>query len=136
MNTIMPGENGLSPEKLDQALAIAEDYLGRAQIPFLVLGNTLEGVIKAELFGDKVELGVRERYLTDDTLGMLKIVNPDLKVEGDKICFAWEGVPVEIKVIKRNYKFFENPDSVFYKVTEYKIPNPLETYRKARYLIK
>ena len=131
-----PSRSGLSPDQLDRALATAEDLLSRAQIPFLVLGETLRGILKEELFGEKIELGVRERYLTASTRGMLRIVDPDLEIGEDKISFEYEGVPVEIKIIKRNYKCLENPDRVFYKITEYWIPNPMSEYKKARYLIK
>jgi len=129
-------KSGVSPDKLDQALAIAEDLLIRAQIPFIVLGKTLEGVLKESLEGDKIELGVRKRYLTKDTLGLLKLVMPGLKVEENLLSFDWEGVPVEIKIINRNYKCLENPDKVFYKVTEYFIPNPVDDYLKIKQLIR
>jgi hypothetical protein len=136
MNNNLENKNGLSPEKLDQALATAEDLLTRAQVPFLVLGDTLKGILKEELYGEGIELGIRERYLTKDTLGMMKLIRPDLRVEPDSIYFEYEGVPVEILIIRRNYKCLENPDTVFYKVTEYKTPNPLVGYFQARYLIK
>jgi len=136
MNNDLENKNGLSPDKLDQALATAEDLLTRSQVPFLVLGDTLRGVLKEELYGEGIELGIRERYLTKSTLGIMKLIRPDLKVEPGSIYFEHEGVPVDILIIKRNYKCLENPDTVFYKVTEYKIPNPLDGYFHARYLIK
>ncbi|MDD5220005.1 MAG: hypothetical protein PHV11_05545 [Candidatus Bipolaricaulis sp.] len=136
MKNDLQNKSGLSPDKLDQALATAEDLLTRAQVPFLVLGDTLKGVLKEELYGEGIELGVRERYLTKGTLGMLKLVNPDLEFRSNSIYFEYEGVPVEIQIIKRNYKCLENPDTVFYKITEYKIPNPLDRYFQAMYLIK
>src|SRR3990167_5697627 len=113
------------PDKLDQALAIAEDLLTRAQIPFFVLGDTLKGALNEQLSGDLIELGVRQRYLTRDTLGMLKLVRQDLVFYDDRIEFEYEGVPVQILIIKRDFKCLNNPDTIFYKITEYKIPNPL-----------
>jgi len=129
-------KNGWSPDQLDRALAIAEDLLTRAQIPFLVLGKTLDGVLKDSLDCDKIELGIRKRYLTRATSGMLKTVMRDLEIGEDKICFEHESVPVEIKIIKRNYKCLKNPDKVFYRVTEYYIPNPMSEYNKVRHFIK
>jgi len=134
--TDMQNKSGASPEKLDAALATAEDLLTRAQIPFVVLGETLKGVLKEELHGSGIEIGVRERYLTKDTIGMLKLVRQDLEIKDGYIFFEHDGVPVEIQIIERNWKCLENPDKVFYKVTEYYIPNPLESYWKQRYLIK
>ena len=145
MNNDTQNKNGLkpelSPDQLDQALATAEDLLGRAQIPFLVLGKTLEGVLKEKLEGDKIELGVRKRYLTEDTLGILKIVTDSffgqkVTIEDNLISFEHGGVPVEIRIINRNYKCLENPDKVFYKVTEYFIPNPVGDYLKIKALIQ
>jgi len=136
----MPSKNGPSPDELDAALAIAEDLLFRAQIPFIVLGETLLGVLEERLTGDKIELGIHKRYLTGSTKSMLEIISKmfdhEFQVGEDKIILKYKDVPIEIKIIGRKYDCLENPDTRFYKVTEYLIPNPIDDYLKIRGLIK
>ncbi len=130
-------ENGLKAEDLDQALLWAEDTLTRAQIPFLLLGDTLKSITQGDqVAGEKIELGVRERHLTYDTAGMLKIVEPHINIGEGLITFEKFGVPVEIKIIKKKWAVLENPELIFYRVSEYLVPNPVEKYLKMRYLIK
>lgn len=139
-NQSMPSKSGRSPEELDQALAIAEDLLFRAQIPFIVLGETLLGVLEEKLTGDKIELGIHKRYLTGSTKSMLEIITKmfdhEFKMDEDKITLKYNEIPIEIKIINRKYDCLENPDTRFYKVTEYLIPNPISDYIKIRGLIK
>lgn len=129
--------NGLSPSQLDRALDWAEDTLTRAQIPFLLLGETLRSIRETgQLAGDKIELGIRRRYLTHSTKGMFRLLEPQAEIIDGYIRFEHNGVPIEIKVITKDYYFFRNPNRVFYGVSDYMTPNPWDKYYKARFIIK
>ena len=128
--------------QLDNALRMAEEYMERSTIPFFLLGQTLKSVMeKEQVSGDKIEIGIRKQHLTKDTLGMLKMVVPDLVLFSDnglttKMEFRVDDVPVEVKVIHKKFKIVENPDKIWYKVTQYRIPNPVDEYWKARHFLR
>lgn len=127
----------VSLEQLDKALDRIEDDLSRASIPFVILGQTLRSIaMDDQVKGEKIELGIMERYLTDSCLGILKDRQPDLIREKGKIKLEIESVPVEIRVIRKRWSVLDNPNFLFYKVSEYRIPNPLERYWKVQGLIK
>ena len=152
MKIVMKKENGLSERKLephemlnyvpsfealDWALNMAEDYLSRSQIPFLLSGETLESIVKNDqIAGSKVELMAQKRNLTKAGLSMLRETTGGFEQTDSKLVFTVKEVPVEIKIIKRKYKILENPDVLFYKISEYKIPNPLERYWKVKGLFR
>lgn len=83
---------------------------------------------------NKIEVGLTSKRVTPEVRQALK----EWKYE--KVDGHWEqvymNVPIIFREIKRNYKFLENPDTRFYDVDEYKIPNPFESYWKARFLVQ
>ena len=127
-------------EQINKALFWIDDTLDRSQIPYLLGGELARQLFDNEdagkfIVADKIELITHERYVTKDTFGLLKTFIP--WVEKDKVIkLEYEGVPIEIKVLKRKYKFFEYPDLKFYMRDEYQIPNPFERYYKARFIIQ
>lgn len=131
--------NGL---RADAALAIAEDYLHRARIPFMALGDTARHIVERgeDIYGaidvKEVELGVFKRHLTPDCLSLLKAVCPSVIHNSKQLRFTHDGVDVKIKVIHRKYDCLNNLDTKFYKVTEYQIPNPFAKYWKIRGIIQ
>lgn len=98
---------------------------------FIVLGDTAEGVIKGELYGDKIEVGVEKKYFTEELSRSLDL-NGVTGNEADGYSFTVGKVPVKIQVIKKKYKFLENPDFVFYMGDTYHYANPYETYKKLK----
>ena len=120
----------------NEALRWIADTLTWSQIPFFLLGETGEKVlVEDELLVDKVEIGILEKNFNDTTQRLFRGFVRDAEY-GDTVKLEREGVPIELKIIKKHYKFFENPDTVFYRADEYKIPNPWHKYWKSRYLIK
>ncbi len=123
------------PEDLDTALAMAEDYMERAMLPFVLLGDTLKSIKdKDQVDGDKIELGIEVKQLTKEVKSLFKTWEFD--VSDNMITFKVGEVPVEILIIKRHWTFLEHLDVMFYKITQFKIPNPWRKYLKARWLVK
>jgi len=83
---------------------------------------------------DKIEWMIPERGLTPEVKSLFKTWGFKENAKGYE--YTFEGIPVQIRVIKRRYSFFERPDQRFYKVDDFKIPNPFEKYWKARFLIQ
>ena len=129
----MPGK--LSENVLHKALLHVEDLMGRILTPFILLGDTAKGVKKESLAGlDKIQVGVMEKELIESNLRTLETLVGDIRTDYG-FGYVVGGVPVEIHIIKKNIPIFENPDHAFYRAGEYAIPNPIEEYSKARWLI-
>jgi hypothetical protein len=124
------------------ALRWVTDVLECSQIPFFVLGDLVLPMIEdkpAEV--EKVEIGVLKNSWNDTTKSLLKTFFLRTPFEGidldtQILKLDFNGVPIEVKVIQRNYEFFKNLDTSYYWTDEYKIPNPWAKYLKSRYLIK
>ena len=131
------GSKEFTHEQLDKALFNVEDIFGRAMCPFLLLGQTAKDVVE-ELYlsGNHVEVGVEERYLTKGVRSTLKTYIKNIEFKDEGFVYEVEGVPVKVKFIKKRYPFFKYPDSYFYLAGDYKLPNPFESYWKARFLIR
>lgn len=135
-------------EELDKALLYIDDLLDRAVCPFMVGGLTARCVMEQEpsldgrkLRGRKIEILIRKRHLTKEVLSSLK-THP---ISGKERTFKetdtgyyieHENVPIEIRVIKTNYSFLQNPDRSFYMVMDLGIPNPFKQYWKVRGVLK
>lgn len=123
----------------ESALYYLEDVMDRAMIPFVLLGDVSRSVVKnldTEVT-QPIEIGIKKKHLTQYAMRTLPMFLPPDTVYGeDKITFTWDQTPVTVKIIKRDWKVLENPDQVFYKITQFNIPNPFNEYWKQRFLIR
>lgn len=131
------GTNGVTKTELDKALRETHDlFVDRCLLlNFLVLGDTAEGIRQGELYGDKIEVGVEKRYFTEELLRSLEL-NGIEKTEKGNYKFTVGEVPIFIKLIKKKYKFFENPDFAFYMGDTFYFGNPYEKYKRVSKLIR
>jgi hypothetical protein len=124
----------LGHEDLHDALLWIQDILERCSIPFIVGGELAKQMLKESdpsLSGDRVELYVYDRYLTDSTSSFLKTFL-NLKEVDSVIETKYKDVPITIKILDKTYPFFDNPDTRFYYVTEFRFPNPFSEYWKEK----
>lgn len=124
-------------ESVNMALQHVQDLLDRVTVPYVLLGDVVEGIVKkGSLSGvNKVEVGIEERYLIPEIISSIKTLMGDIKTKSGYGYF-FDKIPVEIKIIKKRYKFFEHPDTVIFKMQDYRIPNPIDDYLKARWIVK
>lgn len=141
--TLPDGGNGskLSDIDLEKGLFDVEDLLERTMTPFVLLGKTAESVKNGNIEGEFVEVGVKETDLTDYMLSTLKTFTlgefkDEITEKGRYISYVTNGVLVKIKVLTKKFKFLDNPDHIFYKFAQYRVPNPLDSYLKAQHLVK
>jgi hypothetical protein len=142
-----------SSKQLNEALYHATDITDRCLLPFFLMSETAACIVNEEILEGctGIYLGVPIRYLAEYTLSTLRTLakgadtNYGIKEYAEKlnkkgkicnITWVYRGVPIELKVINRNYSFFEHPDFKYYMAEEFKIPNPFENYYKARFLIQ
>ena len=125
---------------INAALRDIYDLGERIQLFPLMLGDVAkqihdnQDIMMDVKVNDKIEWGIHEKNMTPEVISLFKTWNFKPNDRGWE--YTFENIPIQIVVIKRKYKFFDNPDQKFYKVDEYKIPNPFESYWKARYLIR
>lgn len=127
-----------SIDELNKALFDFEDLMERCQTPFFLIGDSGKDVLDGFLLrGNKVEVAFKASQLTDmviSTINTYKGVT--LTRDTGKWTYFVDEVPVEVTIITKKYKFFENPDSIFYWGENYWLPNPYAKYYKSRYIIK
>ena len=117
------------------ALRWISDILDWSQIPFVVMGDLVKQMVNGEPIDvDKIEIAIQKNSWNATTQSLFKTFVPE--VQFDNLNFVSNNVPVSLKIITRKYEFFKNPDVVFFWADEYKIPNPLGKYMKARYLVR
>lgn len=131
--------------KVNDTLLFIDDILQRSQIRFLLLKEVAKQVkdtsngITPELSLPIIEIGIQQKDLSPITYPtlktLLKSAHVEAKYDDASIQFEKYGVPVYIKIVRRKYAFFQNPNRVFYRVTEFDLPNPFDGYWKARFFI-
>ena len=128
----------LTHQQIESALYYLEDIFDRAQIPFILLEELARQVHDEvpSLSMSEVDVGIEEKYFKETGQGMLKIVAPELYMDNNVISLTKFGVPITIWVIHKQWKFFQSPDTKFYGVTSFKLPNPFNSYWRARFLVK
>lgn len=123
----------------EEALYFVEDVFGRAMVPFVLLGETAKAIIENadRRVESKIEIAVHEKQLTEYGVSTLKmLLPPDAKWTKSKIVFEHHETPVEVKILKRHYRFLMNPDQAFYRLTHFRVPNNFPKYWKARFILQ
>jgi hypothetical protein len=123
----------------NDALYYTEDLLNRAFIQFVLLGDTAKTLIEGfhtDLDG-QIDIGILNKDYTESGKRVLLSVLPrDSKVTKKEISFVYGEIPVKIKIIHKNYQFFENPEHIIHKISDFCVPNPFDRYYKSRNLIQ
>lgn len=145
------GQNGtaqmqpraFTPQQLHDALFGALDLMERAMCPFFLLKETAQKVIESEqridfdLEGLRwIDIGIKATQLTPEVLSTFATHGQDYRNDGTNIRFSINGVPVIVRIVHRDYGVLRNLDTVFYKIEEFKIPNPFEKYWEMRGFIR
>ncbi len=137
----MNSTNGveLETEKLDAALMDIWDLASRCLLQkiFLILGETgLAIKEKRALNGDGIDVGIPQRYLTKEVMSTLHTFHPEAEFTDKGMTYVHFEVPVRIKFIQNNYKFFQHPEAVFYAAEDFQIPNPFSNYYRSRFIVR
>lgn len=141
MNKTTNGRSGpiFSSEKLQEALFTIEDLMDQLLTPYFLHLKTAECVKNNTLLdGDGIDVMIRDKSLTQYVYDILA---DKFKLTPDQIKDGFElksvgGVPMRVKVYKRDYHFFKYPDHVVYQFGTYQLPNPFGVYWKSRFLIR
>ncbi len=128
--------------KIGSALRDLYDVTEMAMLPYILLGDAarqmkdgVDGFTDHFVKVDKLEWGMFEKNLTPEVQSLFRTWGFE-SWEDKGFKYEHEGFPVFVRVITRNYKFFQMPDHVYYGPDMFKIANPFETYWKSRFIIK
>lgn len=133
------GNNGLKkldPLAINGAMRYIYDQMERCLIyDYVILGDASRAIFEGrQIDTNKIEVGIKGMQFTPEVLSLFKewgyYKGTDLQWHT-----SFEGVPITFKIIKRKYNFLKNPDTKFYDVDEYHLPNPFEKYWKMRAMI-
>lgn len=129
----------------EHALMFVEDIFDRCMTSFFLLGETAREVVDSRNASPldpidtnkPIEVGIKRGHLTEYAVSTLKMfIPPDARWSKNSIEFEHLGTPVKIRIINRKFKVFDNLDTVHYKATTFKIPNPFNKYWKQRSLVR
>lgn len=123
--------------QLEEVLLFVEDTFDRAVMPFLVVGTTGKCVLEDRyLEGEGIELMVRSRDYSHFARETIKLLLPDAVMTDNQITFSYKGVPVTVTIVYKLYPFLKNPETRFYGIANFLLPNPFQEYWKVRALFK
>lgn len=135
-------------DAMHDALRAVYDLLDTAKalgtVYYMTL-DTAKGIKDGKLFGDKITAAIHERFLFKEVKSSLKSqldywqdrkISEPYEITDDFIRFSYKGVPIEIKILKRRYKFFDNPEAITYNFDDFLLANPFSKYWPARFIVR
>lgn len=144
MNMTSSSSNGNIPtEKLHKTLRALWDMM-----EFYIWHPTLDtakGIKEGNLAVEKLTAAIHQRHYTKEVQSAIKTqldywqsrkISEPYEMTDDVIRFTYEGVPVEIKILKKRYKFFDYPNPVNYNYDDFRLANPFEKYWPARFIVR
>jgi len=122
--------------ELTDALFWIEDILGRGLINFCLVGDIADQIRKYNdptLLADKIEIEILRQRYTRSGRNMISSWIPQAKDDTlNEIKIDYKNVPIHIKIIDKDPGYLKNTNTVFYYITEFKVPNPYEVYQNVR----
>ncbi len=116
-------------EELRDVLMWAEEVMNRCQIPFVVLGSAAYQIVHDEpLNVPKITLGVLKQHAVEEQTSLLKACDPSLEINMDGWTFTKGSAKVIVRVLTKKYKTLMDPDTHWYFVEPFRIPNPFQEY--------
>ena len=140
--TLLSGKE-FSKEQLNEALRAIWDLM-----EFYIWHPTLEtakSIREGQIQGSKITAVIQKRHLTKEVKSAIKAqldywqdrgISEPYTFDDQWIKWTYNGVPIEFKILKQRYNFFERPDARWYMNDDYHLANPFDKYWKARFIVK
>lgn len=141
VQTIVPEEpvvvsNVYTHNQIHDALLFAQDLMERSSFyDFILLGDIAKAVRSTDIPSfsmDKVEIGITRKQFTQSGSSMFYSVLLEYKIYPrqyeDRFEFEYKGVPIVFRLLDDSFAYAKRPDSRFYMMTEFKLPNPFDKY--------
>lgn len=125
--------------QIHDALMFTQELMERSSFyDFVLLGDIAKAIVSTDLpkfDADKIECGITHNQYTESGKSMFYTVCMGYKIypreHEDRLELEYKGIPVIIRLLDNEYPFVKRPDSRFYTISEFKIPNPFKEYVKA-----
>lgn len=126
---------------LERALDNAEHVMESASCEFFAMDELAlflkEHDADSLLHGmDTISIGVRRHWVTPEVASTVKMVAPGWGTMPNEWQWEFQGVPIRVTVVERNYGYLDHLDIRPHLSSVYKIPNPFDKYWATRYLVK
>ena len=128
----------LDVTKLDDVLYWLEDTMMHCQMNYILFGDTAYSIYNNTFPKyNYISIGILEPDFHTFGRSMLQSITgvEDLTIETNKVKFKHDGIPVHIRIVRKDYPFLNNPQTITYKFDSYRIPNPFEDYWKIYRLV-
>jgi hypothetical protein len=103
--------------------------LERAQLPFIVIGNIAYQMYhNLPLDDHRILIALKKEHCVPECTSILMSVTEGIEVTTDGWRVVVDGVPVILHIMTKKFDVFVDPDTVFYFVEQFQIPNPFMTY--------
>ena len=117
----------------EEALYFLEDLFDRCQIPFILLGSVAKQVVEnldCDVKADTIEIGVKKKHLTESGYKTLKMLlsGRDVEYTDKYIKFDHKDRTIIVKIIQKNWAVLKHPNTIFYRMTDFQVPNPFKKY--------
>ena len=136
---LIPELKVLKHEEIHEALLYIQDVLERSQINFVLLDEIAKKIYEEELPQldvREIDIGILRREWHDVGRSLFKMIVPEAEWHTNTISLKKGRVPIVMWIIDNHLDVFKNPDSRWYTVTEFKLPNPFNVYWNKRNMIK
>lgn len=123
--------------ELHDALLFIQDMFERSKIEFFLLGDTAKAILSTDLPEfkmDMIHVGVKRQHW--NTAGqsifksLLGLEHADYLEDENGLIIYSKGVMIQVDIFDEQLPFLEYLDSKFYMASEFKIPNPIDSYIK------
>lgn len=139
MKSLNSGIKSFSHEQLRDALMFAQDCLDRADMPYFVWDKTAEHIMnnEEEFTGDsEITLAIKQSEVTKEHVSILEhwtnSRDTNMKKTDDTIEIDYRGIPIVIHIIKGSYRFLDHPDTKYFFIENFRVPNPFSDYWNQR----
>ena len=126
----MKNPNGnFDEDRLRAALFYVLDAMERAQLPFIVIGNIAYQMYNNLPLDDhKILIALKKEHCVKECISTLLSMTDNIETTTDGWRIVVNEVPVILHVMTKKFDVFVDPDTVFYSVEQFHIPNPFMTY--------
>jgi len=124
-------KKSFSHTELLNALYYIDDVLSRGAVPYFVIKDTADSVTNdKDMYGEAVYLGIRHNDWVSSAFNVVDLVAESKEIDKNTIEYDYQGVPIIIKIFKKNHSCIESTDPKPYAMEYFYVPNPYQTFEQ------
>lgn len=101
-------------------------------IPFTVIGSTAMYMREGKpVENDRITFAVLPNRAEKGCIQMVKTIEPNAEWTQDGWRIIYHNQPITIKIMQKNFHTLTDPDTVWYGIDNWNIPNPWNDYWNA-----